>query len=50
VKAPITSVRLTRVQIPLTMVYASSVYIMQTTERCVIELATESGVHGLGET
>jgi glucarate dehydratase len=50
VKARIESVRLTRVSIPLTMVYASSVYIMQKTERCVIELATDAGVTGLGET
>jgi glucarate dehydratase len=50
VKARIASVRLTRVSIPLTMVYASSVYIMQKTERCVIELATDTGVTGLGET
>lgn len=49
-KLPITSVRLTRVSIPLTMVYASSVYIMQKTERCVIELQTEGGITGLGET
>lgn len=49
-KARIAAVRLTRVSIPLTMVYASSVYIMQKTERCVIELETDAGITGLGET
>ena len=49
VSAKIASVRLTRVSIPLNMVYASSMYIMQKTERTVIELRTEGGATGIGE-
>lgn len=46
----ISSARLTRVSIPLTMVHAGSMYVIQKTERTVIELALENGVTGLGET
>ena len=46
----IDSVRLTRVSIPLTLVHAGSMYVIQKTERTVIELALENGLVGLGET
>jgi glucarate dehydratase len=49
-KLAVASVRLTRVSIPLTMVHAGSMYVIQKTERTVIELALENGVTGLGET
>ena len=38
-----TRVRARRVQIPLEMVYVSSMYIMRTTTRTVIEVETERG-------
>jgi glucarate dehydratase len=50
VSAKIASVRLTRVAIPLNMVYASSMYIIRKTERTVVELTAESGATGIGET
>ena len=46
----ISSIRLTRVSIPLTLVHAGSMYVMQKTERTVVELTLENGVVGLGET
>ena len=49
-KLAITSIRLTRVSIPLTMVHAGSMYVIQKTERTVVELVLENGVTGLGET
>ena len=49
-KLGIASVRLTRVAIPLTLVHAGSMYVIQKTERTVIEMALENGVVGLGET
>jgi L-alanine-DL-glutamate epimerase-like enolase superfamily enzyme len=49
-KLGIRSARLTRVSIPLTMVHAGSMYVIQKTERTVIELTLENGVTGLGET
>lgn len=49
-EARIKAVRLTRISIPLTMVYASSMYIMRTSERTVVELECEDGITGLGET
>jgi glucarate dehydratase len=49
-KLGISSIRLTRVSIPLTMVHAGSMYVIQKTERTVIELALENGITGLGET
>jgi glucarate dehydratase len=49
-KLGIASVRLTRVSIPLTMVHAGSMYVIQKTERTVVELTLENGVAGLGET
>lgn len=49
-KLGIVSIRLTRVSIPLTMVHAGSMYVIQNTERTVIELMLENGVTGLGET
>jgi glucarate dehydratase len=49
-KLGISSIRLARVSIPLTMVHAGSMYVIQKTERTVIEMALENGVTGLGET
>ena len=49
-KLGISSIRLTRVSIPLTMVHAGSMYVIQKTERTVVELTLENGVTGLGET
>ena len=49
-KLGISSLRLTRVSIPLTMVHAGSMYVIQKTERTVVELVLENGVTGLGET
>jgi len=49
-KLEISSIRLTRVSIPLTMVHAGSMYVIQKTERTVVELMLENGVTGLGET
>ncbi len=46
----VVAIRLTRVSIPLTMVHAGSMYVIQKTERTVIELALENGITGLGET
>jgi glucarate dehydratase len=46
----IASLRLWRVSIPLTMVHAGSMYVIQKTERTVIELTLENGITGLGET
>ncbi len=43
-------IRLRRVRLPLGMVYVSSMYVMDATERTVIEVETESGLTGLGET
>ena len=44
------AIRLTRVSIPLTMVHAGSMYVIQKTERTVVELTLENGITGLGET
>ena len=49
-KLGVTSVRLTRVSIPLTMVHAGSMYVIQKAERTVVELTLENGVVGLGDT
>ncbi len=46
----VVAIRLTRVSIPLTMVHAGSMYVIQKTERTVVELMIENGVTGLGET
>ncbi len=46
----ISSIRLTRVSIPLTLVHAGSMYVIQKTERTIVEMALENGVTGLGET
>ena len=46
----VVAIRLTRVSIPLTMVHAGSMYVIQKTERTVVELGLENGVTGLGET
>ena len=45
----ISSVRLTRVSIPLTLVHAGSMYVIQKAERTVIELELENGTVGLGD-
>lgn len=47
---PIRRIRLRRVRLPLGMVYVSSMYVMDATERTVIEVETASGLTGLGET
>ena len=49
-KLGITSIRLTRVSIPLTLVHAGSMYVIQKTERTIVEMALENGVAGLGDT
>jgi glucarate dehydratase len=46
----VVAIRLTRVSIPLTMAHAGSMYVIQKTERTVIELLLENGITGLGET
>ena len=45
----IASIRLTRVSIPLTMVHAGSMYVIQKAERTVVELTLENGITGLGD-
>jgi glucarate dehydratase len=45
----IAAVRLTRVSIPLTMVHAGSMYVIQKAERTVVELTLENGITGLGD-
>jgi glucarate dehydratase len=45
----IAGIRLTRVSIPLTMVHAGSMYVIQKAERTVVELTLENGVTGLGD-
>jgi glucarate dehydratase len=45
----IAALRLTRVSIPLTMVHAGSMYVIQKAERTVVELTLENGVTGLGD-
>jgi glucarate dehydratase len=49
-KLGIASLRLARVSIPLTMVHAGSMYVIQKAERTVIELTLDNGVIGLGDT
>jgi glucarate dehydratase len=49
-KLAVASIRLTRVSIPLTMVHAGSMYVIQKAERTVVELALEDGSVGLGDT
>jgi glucarate dehydratase len=49
-KLGISSIRLTRVSIPLTMVHAGSMFVIQKAERTVVELTLENGVVGLGDT
>src|SRR5262249_5342203 len=49
-KLAISSARLTRVSVPLTMVHAGSMYVIQKAERTVVELTLENGVTGLGDT
>jgi len=43
-------IRLRRVRLPLAMVYVSSMYVMDSTERTVLEVETDAGLTGLGET
>ena len=45
----IAGIRLTRVSVPLTMVHAGSMYVIQKAERTVVELTLDSGVTGLGD-
>jgi glucarate dehydratase len=49
-KLAIAAIRLTRVSVPLTMVHAGSMYVIQKAERTVVELTLENGVTGLGDT
>lgn len=49
-KLGIAAVRLTRITVPLTMVHAGSMYVIQKAERTVVELTLENGVVGLGDT
>lgn len=49
-KLGISSIRLTRISVPLTMVHAGSMYVIQKAERTVVELALENGIVGLGDT
>jgi len=49
-KLGIASIRLTRVSIPLTMVHAGSMYVIQKAERTVVKLTLEDGIVGLGDT
>lgn len=46
----ITGVTLRRIKLPLDMIYISSMYVMNDTFRTVIELETDAGVTGIGET
>ena len=46
----ITGITLRRIKLPLDMVYVSSMYVMNDTYRTVIELATDQGITGIGET
>jgi glucarate dehydratase len=46
----ITRVTLRRVRLPLDMVYVSSMYVMNDTYRTVVELETDAGFTGIGET
>ena len=46
----IVAVRLTRISVPLTMVHAGSMYVIQKAERTVVELTLDNGVVGLGDT
>ena len=46
----VVAIRLTRVSIPLTMVHAGSMYVIQKAERTVVELTLDNGVVGLGDT
>ena len=46
----VVAIRLTRVSIPLTMVHAGSMYVIQKAERTVVELVLDNGVTGLGDT
>ena len=48
-KLNIASIRLTRVSIPLTLVHAGSMYVIQKAERTVVELTLDNGVTGLGD-
>jgi glucarate dehydratase len=45
----ITAVRVTRISIPLTMVHAGSMYVIQKAERTIVELTLENGAIGLGD-
>ena len=49
-KLSVASLRLTRISVPLTMVHAGSMYVIQKAERTVVELTLDNGVTGLGDT
>jgi len=48
-KLAIASIRLTRVSIPLTMVHAGSMYVIQKAERTVVDVTLDNGIAGLGD-
>jgi glucarate dehydratase len=49
-KLAITGITLRRIKLPLDMIYVSSMYVMNDTYRTVIELETDTGLVGIGET
>ena len=49
-KLAITGITLRRIKLPLDMIYVSSMYVMNDTYRTVIELETDAGLIGIGET
>lgn len=49
-KLTITGVALRRIRLPLDMVYVSSMYVMNDAFRTVVELETDAGLVGIGET
>jgi glucarate dehydratase len=46
----ITRITLRRIRLPLDMVYVSSMYVMNDTYRTVVEIETDGGIAGIGET
>jgi glucarate dehydratase len=49
-KLTITGVTLRRIKLPLDMIYVSSMYMINDTFRTVVELETDAGLTGIGET
>jgi len=48
--APIVRARVRRLRVPLTFTYVSAMYVMDSTLRTIVELETEDGIVGVGET